>query len=197
MILWFIQKSKINVMNELKGKKIAILATNGFEESELFVPLEALRKSGADVYIIAPEAGKIKGWNHGNWSRDIKVDDTVENAFEGDYDALFLPGGVINPDKLRRDAKAVEFVKTFIDNEKLVAAICHGPQLLIEADVVKGRTLTSFSSIRKDLENAGANWIDSEVVVDNNLITSRSPDDLKAFNNKVIEELARTEVTVR
>jgi protease I len=184
-------------MNELKGKKIAILATNGFEESELFEPKEALEKNGADVYIISPEGGKIKGWNHGNWSKEIKVDDTVENAFEGDYDALFLPGGVINPDKLRRDDKAVEFVRTFFDNDKFVAAICHGPQLLIEADVVRGRTLTSFSSIKKDLQNAGANWIDSEVVVDNNLVTSRSPEDLKAFNRKIIEELAKTEVTVR
>lgn len=184
-------------MNELKGKKIAILATNGFEESELFEPKEALEKSGADVYIISPEGGRIKGWNHGNWGREIKVDDTVENAFDGDYDALFLPGGVINPDKLRRDAKAVEFVRTFFDNDKFVAAICHGPQLLIEADVVRGRTLTSFSSIKKDLQNAGANWIDSEVVIDNNLVTSRSPEDIKAFNSKIIEELAKNEVTVR
>lgn len=197
MVPGLLLKPKTNIMNELKGKKIAILATNGFEESELFEPKEALERNGADVYIISPESGKIKGWNHGNWGREIKVDDTVENAFEGDYDALFLPGGVINPDKLRRDAKAVEFVRTFFDNDKFVAAICHGPQLLIEADVVRGRTLTSFSSIKKDLQNAGANWIDSEVVIDNNLVTSRSPEDIKAFNKKIIEELAKTEITVR
>jgi protease I len=184
-------------MKELKGKRIAILATNGFEESELFEPLKALRESGAEVFIISPERGKIKAWNHGNWSREIEVDNTVYNANVSDFDALFLPGGVINPDRLRRDQKSVDFVRGFFDNNKFVAAICHGPQMLIEADVVDGRTMTSFSSIKKDLINAGANWIDSEVVVDNNLVTSRSPEDIPSFNRKIIEEIAKVEETVR
>lgn len=183
-------------MKTLKGKKVAILATNGFEESELFEPKKALEEEGAIVHIISPEKGRIKAWNHGNWSRDIEVDVNIVNAREEDYDALFLPGGVINPDKLRRDQKAVDFVYNFISRNKLVAAICHGPQLLIEADVVEGRRMTSFSSISKDLINAGAEWVDEEVVIDNNLITSRSPGDLKAFNRKLIEEVSKVEETV-
>jgi protease I len=181
---------KNNAMTDLTGKKIAILATDGFEESELLEPKKALEESGAEVFIISPETGKIKAWNHGNWSTEIKVDVKVQDADEQDYDALLIPGGVINPDKLRRDQKAVDFVHRFFESDKLVASICHGPQLLIEADVVKGRTMTSFHSIKKDLENAGANWIDSDVVVDHGLITSRSPDDLDAFNQKVIEEIS-------
>lgn len=177
-------------MEKLKGIKIAILATSGFEESELFEPKNELEKSGADVKVVAPEKGKIKAWKHGNWSRDINVDITIDEAMDKEYDCLLLPGGVINPDKLRRSSKAVDFVKRFFENKKLVAAICHGPQLLIEAEVVKGRTMTSFSAIKKDLQNAGVNWIDSEVVVDDNLITSRNPGDLEAFNNKIIEMLA-------
>jgi protease I len=184
-------------MKELKGKKIAILATNGFEESELFEPMKALENSGAEVYIISPEKGTIKGWNHGDWSKEIKVDVTMDDAKESDYDVLVIPGGVINPDKLRRNMKAVDFVGRFFDNNKLVASICHGPQMLIEAEVVNGRTMTSFSSIKKDLQNAGANWIDSEVVVDNNLITSRSPDDLEAFNRTIISEIARVQQSAR
>jgi protease I len=184
-------------MNDLTGRRIAILATNGFEQSELFVPKKALEKSGADVFIISPEKGKIKGWEDSDWGKNISVDETVSSASAEDYDALFLPGGVINPDKLRRDKDAVEFVKSFFDSNKPVAAICHGPQLLIEADVVKGRTLTSFHSIKKDLINAGANWVDQEVVVDRNLITSRSPEDLDAFDRKLIEEFSKVEVPVR
>ncbi|HEX2920582.1 MAG TPA: type 1 glutamine amidotransferase domain-containing protein [Bacteroidales bacterium] len=183
-------------MNELKGKKVAILATDGFEESELFEPKKALEENGAIVHIISPEKGKIKAWNHGNWSKDINVDITLSNSIDMDYDALFLPGGVINPDKLRRDERAVDFVQRFMFGGKLVAAICHGPQLLIEADVVEGRRMTSFSSIKKDLMNAGAEWVDEEVVIDNNLITSRSPKDLKAFNKKLIEEVAKVVETV-
>ena len=184
-------------MKDLKGKKVAVLATDGFEESELFEPKKALEESGADVFIISPEKGKIKAWNHGNWSREIEVNVTVEDAKAGDYDALVIPGGVINPDKLRRDQKAVAFVREFFDNNKLVASICHGPQMLIEAEVVRGRTMTSFSSIKKDLVNAGANWVDREVVMDDNLVTSRNPQDLEAFNSKIIEEIARIEVTVK
>ncbi len=178
-------------MEKLKGKKVAILATNGFEESELFKPKEALENSGAEVDIIAPEDGQIRAWNHGNWSKEIKVNVTVDKADANKYDVLVLPGGVINPDKLRRNQAAVKLVSGFFDKNKLVASICHGPQMLIEAEVVKGRTMTSFSSIKKDLQNAGANWVDKEVVVDNKLITSRNPGDLDAFNNKLIEEIAK------
>lgn len=184
-------------MKELKGKKVAILATSGFEESELFEPMKALKESGAEVSIIAPEEGKIKAWNHGDWSKSIKVDSAVGDADESDFDALMIPGGVINPDKLRREKDVVDFVRSFFENNKLVASICHGPQVLIEADVVRGRRMTSFSSIKKDLINAGANWIDQEVVIDNNLITSRSPEDLDAFNKKLIEEIAKVEVAVK
>lgn len=178
-------------MKDLSGKKIAILATNGFEESELFQPLEVLKKTGAEVLIVSPEKGKIKGWKHGNWSREINVDITIDQADESDFDALVLPGGVINPDKLRRDPRAVSFVRRFFDNNKLVASICHGPQILIEADVVRGRKMTSFHSIKKDLQNAGANWVDSEVVIDNRLVTSRNPEDLNAFNKAVVEEMIK------
>lgn len=177
-------------MEKLNGKKIAILATNGFEESELFEPKNELEKNGAKVFIISTDSGKIKAWNHGNWSKEIAVDVTVENANVDDYDALVLPGGVINPDKLRRSDEAVAFIRQFFDKNKIVASICHAPQLLIEAEVVKGRTMTSFHSIKKDVQNAGANWIDSEVVFDKGLITSRNPGDLEAFNQKLIKELA-------
>jgi protease I len=177
-------------MEHLRGKKVAILSTNGFEESELFEPMKALEEHGAEVFIISPEKGKIKGWNHGNWSREIEVNLTVDEANESEYDALVIPGGVINPDKLRRSREAVEFTRRFFDNNKPVASICHGPQLLIEAEVVKGRKMTSFHSIKKDLQNAGANWIDSEVVFDDGLITSRNPGDLDAFNQKIIEVLS-------
>lgn len=183
-------------MKDLSGKKIAILATNGFEESELFEPMKALEKSGAEIHIIAPEKGKIKAWDKNDWGKSIKVDVTIDDAKVIDYDALVLPGGVINPDKLRRYPKAVDFVHQFFNKNKLVAAICHGPQLLIEADLVRGRKLTSFSSIKKDLQNAGANWIDKEVVVDGNLLTSRSPEDLKVFSDTIIEEIAKVPVAV-
>ena len=183
-------------MKDLKGRKIAILATNGFEEAELFEPKRALEDNGAEVHIISPEKGRIKGWNHGNWSKDIGVHKSVIEANPDDYDALFLPGGVINPDKLRRDENAVDFVRSFMEGNKLVASICHGPQMLIEADAVEGRRLTSFGSIKKDLINAGAEWVDEEVVIDGNLITSRSPSDLKAFSHKLVEEVAKVVETV-
>jgi protease I len=185
-----LQKINLKHMNKLNGKKIAILSTNGFEESELFEPKRILEENGAEIYVISTEKGKIKGWNHGNWSREIEVDVSLDEAKEADYDALVIPGGVINPDKLRRSQAAVDFVKQFFNNRKLVASICHGPQLLIEAEVVKGRTMTSFHSIKKDLVNAGSNWIDSEVVIDDGLITSRNPGDLEVFSQKIIEELS-------
>ena len=159
-------------------KYIAILATDGFEESELKSPKEAMEKEGFKVDIISLNPGKIKAWNHGNWSNEYKVDYTLDKVTAKDYDALVLPGGVINPDKLRRSEDALNFVKDFFDQSKPVAAICHGPWTLINADVVKGKTLTSFFSIRKDLENAGAFRVDKKVVVEDFLITGRNPDDL-------------------
>lgn len=170
-------------------KKIAILATNGFEESELKSPKEAMENEGFTVEIISEDEGQIKGWADGNWSNSYKVDVTISNANASDYDALMLPGGVINPDKLRRNKDAIKFVKHFFEEKKPVAAICHAPQILIDAEVVKGRKMTSFSSIKKDLLNAGANWVDEEVVVDQGFVTSRNPGDLPAFNLKLIEEI--------
>lgn len=175
-------------MSQLKGIRVAILATDGFEESELVEPRKALEKEGATCYLISPGNGSIKSWKDGNWGKDFSVDKRVDQVSSADFDALLLPGGVINPDKLRRDMNAVSFVKSFFEDHKPVAAICHGPQLLIEAEVVNGRTLTSFPSLEKDLRNAGAKWIDESVVTDQGLVTSRSPKDLPDFNKKMVEE---------
>ncbi len=176
-------------MKNLERKTVAILATNGFEESELREPKKALENAGAEVHIVSLESGSIKGWADGNWSNSYDVDKTVDNVNQSDYNALVLPGGVINPDLLRRNEKAISFVKSFFENHKPVAAICHAPWLLAEAGVLKGRKVTSFSSIKTDIVNAGANWVDEEVVVDHGLVTSRSPDDLPAFNKKLVEEV--------
>lgn len=170
-------------------KKIAILATNGFEEVELTSPRDAMLKEGFQVDIVSTESGSIKGWKDGNWSKEIEVDKTIDQVKAEDYNALMLPGGVINPDKLRRDDNALEFVRNFFKQEKPVAAICHAPQVLISAGVVEGRKMTSFHSIKDDLVNAGANWVDEEVVVDQGFVTSRNPDDLPAFNDKLVEEI--------
>lgn len=170
-------------------KKIAILATNGFEESELKSPKEFLEQQGWTADIVSIKAGNIKGWKDGNWSNEFEVNYTLDEVTSKDYDALVLPGGVINPDQLRRNEKAVSFVKDFFSEGKPVAAICHGPQILVDAEVLEGRSLTSFSSIKKDLINAGAVWTDEEVVVDSGLVTSRTPDDLPAFNKKMVEEI--------
>lgn len=174
---------------KLTNKKVAILSTNGFEESELTSPKAALEAAGAQVHIIAPKAGSIKGWKDGNWSIDVAVDSTLAQVTANDYDALVLPGGVLNPDKLRGDEKAVAFAKAFMQSGKPVAAICHGPQLLIETGLLKGKHMTSVHQVKTDLQNAGANWTDEEVVVDNGLVTSRTPQDLPAFNAKLIEEI--------
>ena len=176
-------------MKNLNKKTVAILATNGFEESELREPKKALEEAGADVHIVSLEAGNIKSWADGNWSNTYQVDKTIDEVSQKDYHALMLPGGVINPDLLRRNEKAVAFVKSFFENKKPVGAICHGPWLLAEADVLKGRKVTSYSSIKTDIKNAGANWVDQEVVVDEGLVTSRSPEDLQAFNSKLVEEV--------
>ncbi|MGH8022972.1 MAG: type 1 glutamine amidotransferase domain-containing protein [Limisphaerales bacterium] len=174
----------------LKGKKVAILATDGFEQDELLSPLQALREAQADVKIVSPARDQIKAWKYTDWGQTVKVDVPLEKARPEDFDALLLPGGVMNPDHLRREASAVRFVRSFFESGKPVAAICHGPQMLIEADAVRGRKLTSFASIKTDLKNAGAQWVDQEVVVDNGLVTSRSPDDLPAFNAKMVEEFS-------
>jgi protease I len=176
-------------MENLDRKKVAILATNGFEESELKEPMNALKEAGADVQIVSENLGKIKGWQDGNWSNEYEVDKTIDEASQENYDALMLPGGVINPDVLRRNEDAIRFIKSFFANKKPVGAICHAPWLLAEADVLQGRKITSFNSIKRDLVNAGAKWEDSEVVVDEGLVTSRNPNDLPAFNKKLIEEV--------
>lgn len=176
--------------NKLAGKRIAILATNGFERSELFEPKKALEAAGAQVDVVSPESGEIRGWAHGDWSDSIPVAVSLSDATEEDYDGLMLPGGVINPDRLRTFEQAVSFVKSFARVGKPIAAICHGPQMLIEADIVRGRKVTSWPSLKTDLKNAGATWVDREVVTDQGLITSRKPDDIQAFNEKMIEEFA-------
>lgn len=176
----------------LQGKKIAILATNGFEQSELLEPRKALDQAGAATKVVSPEQGKIKGWNHKEWGQDVPVDLPLSSAKANDFDALLLPGGVMNPDHLRMNPQAVEFVKSFTDSGKPVAAICHGPWTLIEAGAVQGHTLTSWPSLKTDLKNAGANWVDKEVVRDAQLLTSRKPDDIPAFNREMIQMFAES-----
>jgi protease I len=178
------------IMEKLKGKTVAILTENGFEEVELTSPKKALEEAGATVHIVSPQKQKVKGWNHDHWSMELPVDKNISDARINDYDALILPGGVLNPDQLRQNKDAVDFAKDFLETGKPVAAICHGPQLLIETGLLEGRTLTSYPSVQTDLKNAGANWHDKEVIVDNGLVTSRSPKDLEAFNKKMIEEIA-------
>lgn len=176
-------------MNDLKGKKVAIISENGFEELELTSPKKALEDAGATVLIVSPQNEKIKGWKDGNWTIDLAVDVPLDQASADDYDALVIPGGVINPDKMRQNKTCVDFAKAFLSAHKPVGAICHGPQLLIETGILKGRIMTSFNSIKTDLINAGVRWEDKEVVTDYGLVTSRSPEDLEAFNKKMIEEI--------
>lgn len=176
-------------MQSLQGKKIAILATNGFEQSELEVPLKELRAAGASVDVVSPESGEIKGWDEKDWGRSVPVDRALSAAKSADYDALVLPGGQINPDLLRVEEAALDFVKAFWREKKVIAAICHAPWLLAEAGIAKGRKLTSYKSIRTDMINAGAEWQDAEVVTDQGLITSRNPGDLPAFVAKIAEEV--------
>jgi len=176
--------------HDLNGRTIAILATDGFEQSELTEPKRALEDAGATVHVVSPKSGSIRGWDVTDWGNEVPVDLGLEQAGPEDYDGLVLPGGQINPDKLRLEPQAVEFVRAFFAGGKPVGAICHGPWLLVEADVVRGREVTSWPSIRTDLRNAGANWVDREVVVDQGLVTSRKPDDIPAFNAKIIEEFA-------
>jgi protease I len=175
--------------NELNGKTVAILVENGFEQEELTRPQQALEQAGAQTQIVSVQSGKVKGWNHTEWGDEFSVDVSLDQANADAYDALLLPGGVMNPDKLRRNEKALRFVRAFFESGKPVAAICHAPWTLIDAGVAKGRKLTSYPSLQTDLKNAGANWVDQEVVVDNGLVTSRKPDDIPAFNRKMIEEI--------
>lgn len=175
--------------SRLDGKTIAILATDGFEESELVEPQKAWLDAGATVHVISPKDGSIRGWRDDNWGDEVDVDRTLDDANADDYDALFLPGGVMNPDQLRMREDVTTFVREFFKKGKPVGAICHGPQILIDCGVIEGRTVTSYPSIKNDLKNAGASWTDQEVVVDAGLVTSRTPDDLPAFIDKMIEEV--------
>lgn len=173
---------------QLKGTRVAALVTKGFEQIELFEPRGALEAAGATVHVVAPDAGRVRGWNHTEWGDEVRVDKRLEEARAADYDALLLPGGVMNPDHLRMNRKAVELVRQFFDDGKPIAVICHGPWTLVEAGVVKGLTITSYPSLQTDLRNAGANWVDQQVVVDRGVVSSRNPDDLPAFIEKMIEE---------
>jgi protease I len=174
----------------LEGKRVAILVADGFEQIELTQPREALNEAGAKTEIVSPAKGQVKGWKETEWGDQFKVDVPLDRAAAEQYEALLLPGGVMNPDKLRMEPKAIKFVKDFFKQGKPVAAICHGPVVLVDASVLKGRTVTSYPAIKADLANAGAVWVDQEVFVDNGLVTSRKPDDIPAFNRKMIEEFA-------
>lgn len=175
---------------QLAGKHVAALVAKGFEQAELFEPRQVLEAAGATVHVVSPEAQTVRGWNHTDWGDEVTVDRQLGQARVDDYDALLLPGGVMNPDRLRTNPKAVQFVKQFFDDGKPIAVICHGPWTLIEADVVRGIRMTSYPSVKTDLRNAGADWVDEEVVVDRGIVSSRKPDDLPAFNRKMIEEFA-------
>ena len=176
-------------MKSLSGKKVAIITEHGFEEVELTSPKKALEDAGATVHIVSPQKGKVKAWNHDHWSIELPVDVNISDADAADYDALVVPGGVLNPDQMRINKDCVLFAKDFLTSGKPLAAICHGPQLLIETGLLQGRNMTSYKAIKTDLTNAGVIWEDKEVIVDHGLVTSRSPKDLDAFNKKMIEEI--------
>jgi protease I len=181
-------------MADLNGKRIAILATDMFEQVEMVEPRKALEQAGARTELISLEEGEIQGFDHYDKADTFPVDKAVAGAHVQDYDGLLLPGGVGSPDRLRMDENAVDFVRSFVEAGKPVAAICHAPWMLVEADVVRGRRLTSFWSIKTDVRNAGGNWVDEEVVTDGGIVTSRSPDDIPAFNEQAIEEFAKAAV---
>jgi protease I len=176
--------------NTLQGKKVAILVTDGFEQVELTKPRQALQEAGAETRVVSPKSGKVRGWNHKEWGNEIPVDVELKSADPAQFDALLLPGGVMNPDNLRMDPYAVQFTRHFFDAGKPIAAICHGPWTLVEADVVRGHTLTSWPSLKTDIKNAGGNWVDKEVISENGFVTSRKPDDIPAFNREMISLFA-------
>ncbi len=178
--------------NTLEGVRVAILATDGFEQSELTEPRKALDAAGALTKVVSPKSGKLRGWNHKEWGEEVPVDQALEGADPKNFDALVLPGGVMNPDALRMQPKAVAFVKSFFDAGKPVGAICHGPWTVIESGAAKGHRMTSWPSLKTDIRNAGADWVDQEVVVDANLVTSRKPDDIPAFNREIINLFSRS-----
>jgi protease I len=175
---------------KLDGKRVAMLVAQGFEQVEMTGPRQALEEAGAKVELVSPEKGKVKGWQHDHWGDEFDVDVALDSAKPEEYDALVIPGGVMSPDHLRMNEKAVRFVRAFFTAEKPLAAICHGPWMLVEADVVRGRKLTSWPSLQTDIENAGATWVDQPVVTEQGVVTSRKPDDIPAFSRKVIEEIA-------
>lgn len=177
-------------MANLKDLKVAILTENGFEQVELLSPKQAMEEAGVHVEVVSPQQKEVRAWDEKDWGVTVKVDKTLDSANPEDYDGLMLPGGVLNPDKLRVNKKAVDFIRHFLEAAKPLAVICHGPQTMIETEMLSGRTMTSYPSIKTDLINAGVNWVDKEVVVDNGLVSSRSPKDLEAFNKKLLEELA-------
>jgi protease I len=183
-------KPKIKAMANLKDVKVAILSENGFEQVELLSPKQAMEEAGVSVEIVSPQQNEIRAWDEKDWGITVSVDKNLDSANPHDYDGLLLPGGVLNPDKLRVNKKAVDFIRHFLEAGKPLAVICHGPQTMIETGLLSGRTMTSYPSIKTDLINAGVKWIDKEVVVDNGLVSSRSPKDLDAFNRKLLEELA-------
>jgi protease I len=174
-------------MTNLKGISVAILVADGFEQSELLKPKQALEKEGAKTFVISPAKNKVKGWKDKNWGDEISVDVALDDADPNDYDALLLPGGVMNPDALRINRNAIKFIKTFVDSKKPIAAICHGPWTLIDANGIAGKTMTSWPSIKADLVNAGAKWVDRSVVCDQFLVTSRKPEDIPDFNAEMIK----------
>jgi protease I len=177
--------------SSLKGKTVAILATDGFEQVELTEPKQALEEAGAKTQVVSPHGNKIRGWDKKDWGDDVPVDVTLQSANPADYDALLLPGGVMNPDQLRMIPEAVNFAKHFIDQGKPVAAICHGPWMLVETGAVRGRTVTSWPSLKTDIRNAGGNWVDQEVILSDGVVTSRKPDDIPAFNREMIQLFSR------
>jgi deglycase len=176
-------------MGKIEGKRVALLAADGFEQSELLVPKQRLEEAGAKVDIISLKTGEIWGWQKGDWGESVPVDRTVDAVRTDEYDALVIPGGVINPDLLRSDEDAVQLVRDFYEAKKPIAAVCHAPWVLVQAGLAKGRKMTSYHSMATDVKNAGANWVDREVVVDQGVITSRNPGDLEAFSAKIIEEI--------
>ena len=177
-------------MTNLKDLKVAILSENGFEQSELISPKQELENAGVTVEVVSPQSKELRAWNHTDWGVTIPVDKQLDDVDPNDYDGLMLPGGVMNPDKLRTNKKAVDFISHFLEAHKPIGVICHGPQTMIETGLLRGRTMTSYPSVKTDLINAGVKWVDKEVVVDNGLVSSRSPKDLDAFNRKLLEELA-------